>query len=61
MSGVPDICAEIRRLQKMQALLIAVQFAVNHEVEFDVGDALAVIVMLVGDSLAGLDQLEASS
>jgi hypothetical protein len=59
MSDVPDISAEIRRLQKTQALLIAVQFAVNHEAEFDVSDALAVIVVLVTESLAGLDRLEA--
>jgi len=57
---VHDIGDEIRRLQKMQALLIAVHYAANEEVEFDVSDALAVIVALVDESLAGLDQLEAA-
>lgn len=56
-----DISDEIRRLQKTYALLIAVQDASNHNVEFDVSDALAVIVALVEDSLQGLDRLEASS
>jgi hypothetical protein len=57
----PSIADQIRRLQKTQALLIAVQFAANHEAEFDVSDALAVVVTLINDSLAGLDRLEASS
>jgi hypothetical protein len=61
MSDTPDIADEIRRLQKTQAVLIAVQFAANHEAEFDVSDALAVIVTLVDNSLAGLDRLEAAS
>jgi len=56
----PDIADEIRRLQKTQALLIAVHHAANEEVEFDVSDAIAVIVALVEDSLRGLDQLEAT-
>jgi hypothetical protein len=56
----PDIINEIRRLQKISALLIAVHFAANEEVEFDVSDALAVIVGLVAESLRGLDLLEAS-
>ena len=49
---------EIRRLQKTQALLICVQYAANDEVDFDVADALAVIVKLIDKSLAGLDRLE---
>lgn len=53
--------AEIGRLHKTHALLIAIQFAANHEAEFDVSDALAVVVALVGESLAGLDRLEAAS
>lgn len=57
----PDIADEIRRLQKTYALLVAVQDAANHDVEFDVSDALAVIVRLVDESLAGLDRLEASN
>lgn len=43
----PDLHYEIRRLQRTQALLIAVQFAANHEAEFDVSEAIAAIVMLV--------------
>jgi len=52
---------EIRRLHKTHALLIAIQFAANHEAEFDVSDALAVIVALVHESIAGLDRTEAAS
>ena len=52
------INAEIRRLQKISALLICIQYAANDEVDFDVGDALAVIVKLLDKSIAGLDQLE---
>jgi glutamine synthetase adenylyltransferase len=59
MRDTPSMLDEIRRLQKTHALLIAVQFAANHEVEFDVSDALAVIVVLVTQSIAGLDRLEA--
>lgn len=55
------ISAEIGRLHKTHAVLIAIQFAANHEAEFDVSDALAVVVALIGDSLAGLDCLEAAS
>jgi hypothetical protein len=56
----PEIADEIRRLQKIQALLLAVQFAANHEAEFDVADALAAIAALVDESLSGLDRLEAA-
>jgi hypothetical protein len=56
----PDIADEIRRVQKIQALLIAVHYAANEEAEFDVSDALAVICVLIEQSLAGLDRLEAS-
>jgi hypothetical protein len=52
------INAEIRRLQKINALLICVQYAANDEVEFGVADALAVIVTLIDESLTGLDRLE---
>jgi hypothetical protein len=52
------INAEIRRLQKISALLICVQYAANDEVDFNVGDALAVIGKLLDKSIAGLDQLE---
>jgi hypothetical protein len=52
----PDIADEIRRAQKIQALLIAVHYAANEEVEFDVSDALVVILALVDESLRGLDR-----
>lgn len=52
------INAEIRRLQQISALLICVQYAANDEVDFDVGDALAVIVKLLDKSITSLDQLE---
>ena len=51
---------EIRRLQKTQALLIAVQLAADDEVDFDVADALAVIVKLIDSSITGLDRLAVS-
>jgi hypothetical protein len=52
---------EIRRLQKISALLICIQHAANEGVEFDVADALIVVITLVDESLAGIDRLEASS
>lgn len=57
----PTIDADIRRLHKAQALLIAVQFAANYEAEFDVSDALAAILVMVEQSLDGLDQVDAAS
>ena len=57
-----DIGDEIRRLQKTHALLIAVQFAANHDAEdLDVSDAIAAIIVLVEESLAGLDRLETAA
>lgn len=56
----PDLNDCIRRLQKTYAVLVAVQFAANHEAEFDVSDALAVIVALVDETLDDLDLLEVS-
>lgn len=47
--------AELGQLHKTHALLIAVQFAANHEADFDVSDALAVIRDRVGQSIARLD------
>lgn len=47
-----DVADERRRLQKVQAVLIAVQFTANHEPEFDVSDALAVIVALIYETVA---------
>jgi hypothetical protein len=51
---------EIRRLQKTQALLICVQYAEDDDVDFDVADALAVIVTLIDESITGLDRLAVS-
>jgi hypothetical protein len=50
----------MRHLQKTRAVLVAVQFAANHDADFDVSDALAVVVALLDESLADLDRLEAS-
>ena len=55
------INAEIGQLHKTQALLIAVQFAANHDAVFDVSDALAAIVVRIEHSLTALDQAEATS
>jgi hypothetical protein len=52
------INAEMRRLQKVLAVLIAVQAAAEDGADFDMGDALAVVIPLVNESLAGLDRLE---
>lgn len=51
---------ETRRLQKVLAVLIALHAAVEEGAEFDVGDALAVLIPLVNEALAGLDRLEAA-
>jgi hypothetical protein len=48
---------ELRRLQKTRALLIAVQFASNHDAEFDVSDALAAIIASIEESLRALDRI----
>lgn len=52
--------AEIGRLHKTHALLIATQFAANHDCEFDVSDALAVIRDRVEESIGRLDQAQVS-
>lgn len=52
--------SETRRLQKAQALLIAIQHAAREDVAFDTADALAVIVDLIEETLAGLDRVEVS-
>jgi hypothetical protein len=54
----PDINVEIRRLQKTHALLLSIQHSANYDVKFSVADALSVVVALVDESIAGLDQLE---
>lgn len=53
-----SINAEVRKLQRISALLVAIQYASNEEVDFDVADALAVVVTLLGESLVSLDRLE---
>lgn len=47
-----------RAWQKIEALLTAAAFASDHEAEFDVADALAGVLALIGQSLAALDQVE---
>lgn len=56
-----DISTTIRQLQKIEALMIAVQDAANHDVEFDVSDAMAAILVLLGQTLTELDQVEVRS
>lgn len=58
MSTIND---EIRQLQKTQALLICIQYAADDEVDFDVADALAVVVTLIDKSIDGLDRLAVAS
>lgn len=50
------VSVEIGQLHKTHALLIAVQFASNHDCEFDMADALAVIRDRVAESIERLDQ-----
>jgi len=54
----PQLNDEIRRLQKILAVLIACRVATDEDTDFDVGDALAVIVGLLREALTGLDRLE---
>lgn len=48
---------ELGRLHKTNALLIAAQFAANHEAEFDVSDAIAAIIERFEQHIATLDLL----
>lgn len=48
------IGAELGQLHKTNALLIATQFAANHDAEFDVSDAIAVIIERVEQTIATL-------
>jgi hypothetical protein len=57
-SAKNDIGGEIRRLQKIEALLICIHHAANEEIEVDVSDALAVACERIAESLEGLDRLE---
>lgn len=49
---------ELRRLQKIMAVLIACQVAAEEGAEFDVADVIAVAIALLRESLAGVDCLE---
>ena len=53
-----SVDVEIGQLNKTHALLIAVQFAANHDCEFDVSDALAIIRDRVEESIERLDRAE---
>lgn len=55
------VAAEINLPHKRRAQLIAIQFAANGDCEFDVSNALVAILVMIEQSLAGLDQLEAVS
>lgn len=50
-----------RAWQKIEALMVALEFASNHECEFDVSDGLAGVLALIGQSLTALDQAEVKS
>lgn len=52
--GVED---ELGQLHRTNALLIAAQFAANHECEFDASDALAAIIARVDRHIETLDSL----
>lgn len=61
----PERCEQIKaaiatergRILKTNALLIATQFAVDHECEFDVADAIAAIIERVDQHIETLDRL----
>lgn len=59
--NVLTINDEIRRLQRTMALLVCIKAAAAEDTKADLGDALAVVVALVDESLRGLDRLEMSS
>lgn len=48
---------ELGRLHKTNALLIATQFAANHECEFDASDAMAAIIERVDQHIETFDKL----
>lgn len=54
---IEGMATEMRQLHKTNALLIATQFAANHECEFDVSDALAAINERVVEHIETLDKL----
>ncbi|HWK52681.1 MAG TPA: hypothetical protein VNR40_22465 [Steroidobacter sp.] len=47
---------ELGQLHKTHAVLVAVQYAANHDCEFDVSDALAVIRDRVAETIERLDR-----
>ena len=49
--------AEIRSLQRIQALLICIQHTANEGVEFDVADALLVVIDLLDQAMVRVDEL----
>lgn len=51
------VAMEIGQLHKTCALLIATQFAANHECQFDTSDALAAIIVRVEGHIETLDSL----
>jgi hypothetical protein len=51
------VSEELGRLHKTNALLIATQFAANHECEFDASDAMAAIIERVDQHIETLDRL----
>jgi hypothetical protein len=51
------VCDEIGQLHKTNALLVATQFAANHECEFDASDAVAAIIVRVEQTITTLDRL----
>jgi hypothetical protein len=53
----PTLHAEIRSLQRIQALLICIQHTANEGVEFDVADALLVIIELLDQAMVRVDEL----
>lgn len=59
--NVPTINDEIRRLQRTMAVLVCLQAAADEGTEADMGDALAIVVGLVAESLRGLDRLEVAT
>lgn len=52
---------EIGQLHKTHELLVAIQFAANHDCEFDASDALAVICKRVMRSIERLDRAATAS
>jgi hypothetical protein len=51
------VSVEIGQLHKTTALLIATQFAANHDCEFDASAAVAAIIVRVEQTIETLDRL----